>query len=219
MRSASPIRPPIRAAARAALAALLLASAPGAAAAEEEPAAATFAPSEAPTADVPSYAPPVPTAGRARRNVIVGPHLDVGLLTGGPRLGLGIQAGLRIHTVLLLWSAFVVATDEEYMTFSGVKVGYQHTLSPWWAMYATAGVGSAGFNDGGSVTRRGSAAVFDLGFTVGHERSMNVLSFGAEVLVPSAPAGFVQTVGDTSLMLTLSVNPLLMGGARAVTPM
>jgi hypothetical protein len=201
-----------RAAARVALAALLVAAA-SRAAAQEDPPAASFTTSDA---EPPPSEPPAPAPVRSRGEGIVRPHVDLGVLGGGQRLGFGLQAGIRFHPVLVLWSGFVVGGDQQYLAFSGVKVGYQHTLSRWWALYGAAGIGSAWFyDDARGVTTRGSATVLDVGVTVCPERGENALSCGAELLMPNAPSGTpAGTMVDTAVMFTLSVNPLIVLAGR-----
>jgi hypothetical protein len=218
MPGAPATRSRVRATAQVALAAALLGAAPVGAAQQDEPPASAFAPSDPVAPEVPSSSPAPARAGW-REPVVVRPHVEIGFQAGGGRVGLGLAAGLRIHPVIVAYSLSIVGTDDEYMTFSGVKIGYQHTISRSWAAYGAVGIGSAGFSPGpDGAARSGSAAVLDLGFTVGSERSMNALSFGVEVLAPSAPST-VGSIGDDAVVFTFAVNPLMllvgkMGGVR-----
>ncbi len=214
MSAGSPRRRVVLPGARAALLATLLGAAR--VAAGEEPSATYVpgAPAEPAGPDPTSSADGAPD--RPGRDVVVRPHLDVGVVAGAGRLGFSFQGGIRIHPVLLVYSAAVLGAGDEYLTFSGVKVGYQRTLSPWWALYVAAGFGAAGFHPAAGGTRDGSAAVLDAGLVVCPERGLNALAFGVEVLVPRAPAGAVSEAGAAAVVLGVAVNPLLAGGLGTV---
>jgi hypothetical protein len=128
-------------------------------------------------------------------------------------LGFSLDAGMRFHPVLILYSAWVAGADDtgDYLTFSGLKVGYQHTLHEWFAAYGAIGFGRARYHLDDGTSSRGSATTFDVGVAVVKERAVNVLSVGAQVVVPSAsglPPG--SRLDGISVYFVATVNPLLL---------